>query len=1479
MEQNATGFRRGMRVIGDEAEQARVEGDAQRTLDALVRGVDRARNELAAGDGEAFVLYAYFAFRACEVYESLGRSEPVADVAGELWRRSRAHESPLVQLGAAQILARVHALHGRLDAAVQHAVSVPALLEAVEEAVARPEHGLFEGFVERGRIAKLLLLLVHHIYYIEKNHPACVDVCRALLRIAPDDAEAAAILAFSTTFTGDSTAAVGAYRRALELDPLRGGLTTGLATALAEVGRLDEALDVQSLAIEQKPDELIYRVNRAQLHRMLGNEAAAIVDYDHVLEALNGAAVVAGPDPTDGAAPEPYVWRMSPQEVAVHAAVSRLGCLAEISPPELVAEEALSLLEGADESTRRDVNRILGDALRRAGRTKEACDAYAQVLAAGDESSETRITLCEWLAECGQIDDAVRELAVLADAAEPFPEPEAARKILADLVGRFPSHMGALRARGQAEYATTRPAQAVATLSQVLERCPDDGWALLWRGLAWVSHSNEPEPAEQGWNDGFSLTRVRHALMDLARAAQVDGDHRQRARHACGWLLERAMWSPRLRDMLMIDLSVTEHLTAALPGLDIPFEALHKAHTEDNPERRWYEASSELDVARAGMEALGLPLLAALADTMRADSLIQLHRMQEAIDALERAEKAVPLMALDPDHLVGDELGLLTRSAHSEGSEYFVFPYETLELATHLIAEMVDYLNQLRVEATVRLGNAEEALGTADKFILERGRPQRARLVFQKAVVLRDSGRYDEALSLLDSLTDDSLTLDEELWRENLRVTILMNCERLDDAHTLARQVLDRIPADLAYERTVLQANLSGALVMLNRPEEALRVLDGMEFVPEITRQQQKMWHYMRASALAQLGEYARALVDFRAALSIAEELRQTLKGVDARISWQAEHVSLHQEAMNCALRAGDVNTLFELLERSKAQAFLDQLDADGTVLDDRTEELRTHLMGARVRRAVLRELASAPDPAAELELLHAYARHGGRWSVNRGGTETADVPVTPVLVEVRLEEEQLTVRRLESLYDSALVVGHMATADRVMGAEEIGDQLRLMGEGSALLVEYLIMDECVLVFFLRAGDSVPRMERIDLPESELVSLVTELLPPRTGGTSRPISATVLERFAPLVEPLLRHSRPGDVLWVVPHRVLHQVPLHAVPVDGVPLLRTRAVCYTPSAAVLSRCQKARAARLVDRKAAGLGDRWTSASVFGDSRSDLPHSRFEAREVAALFGTRALLGSEAKASTLLERVARPDCPDVLHLACHGRFSAARSLESGVLLAPETGAVQGGAALTAEDIMRLSLSTDLVVLSACDSGRSEARAGDELIGLARALLQAKAPSVLVSLWPVSDLSTCLLMESFYRRAKGTRSTTLADALRWAQLTVADLTAEKVIEYCDRRIGEAEGVERTLLQLDRADIQILAGDFSSVVALYRELAENSATPASDAVRRIKAGALRKLPLLELRAMTDEEVDYSVKPFSDPYYWASFVLVGDWR
>jgi CHAT domain-containing protein/tetratricopeptide (TPR) repeat protein len=181
---------------------------------------------------------------------------------------------------------------------------------------------------------------------------------------------------------------------------------------------------------------------------------------------------------------------------------------------------------------------------------------------------------------------------------------------------------------------------------------------------------------------------------------------------------------------------------------------------------------------------------------------------------------------------------------------------------------------------------------------------------------------------------------------------------------------------------------------------------------------------------------------------------------------------------------------------------------------------------------------------------------------------------------------------------------------------------------------------------------------------------------------------------------------------------------------------------------------------------------------------LPGTRAEGERIAALLGVQAWLAGEVLEARLKEQRS----PRILHLATHGFFFKDQPhdpeserwenplLRSGLLLAGYNTWLARGelppeaedGMLTAEDVTGLDLlDTELVVLSACETGLGLVHVGEGVFGLRRAFVLAGARTLMMSLWKVPDQQTQELMVDFYHRILQGQPRT--EALRQAQLAL--------------------------------------------------------------------------------------------------------------
>jgi CHAT domain-containing protein len=160
---------------------------------------------------------------------------------------------------------------------------------------------------------------------------------------------------------------------------------------------------------------------------------------------------------------------------------------------------------------------------------------------------------------------------------------------------------------------------------------------------------------------------------------------------------------------------------------------------------------------------------------------------------------------------------------------------------------------------------------------------------------------------------------------------------------------------------------------------------------------------------------------------------------------------------------------------------------------------------------------------------------------------------------------------------------------------------------------------------------------------------------------------------------------------------------------------------------------------------------------------LPGTKKEVESIAVFaqkVGIKTKVFQELQANE--ENLKKLQNPDILHIATHGFFHDESEVEiknpllrSGLILAgaelaikkllPDT---QENGILTAQEVLGLDLeNTELVALSACETGLGEIKNGEGVYGLQRAFLQAGAKSIIVSLWKVDDAATQEFMSSFY------------------------------------------------------------------------------------------------------------------------------------
>jgi CHAT domain-containing protein len=327
-----------------------------------------------------------------------------------------------------------------------------------------------------------------------------------------------------------------------------------------------------------------------------------------------------------------------------------------------------------------------------------------------------------------------------------------------------------------------------------------------------------------------------------------------------------------------------------------------------------------------------------------------------------------------------------------------------------------------------------------------------------------------------------------------------------------------------------------------------------------------------------------------------------------------------------------------------------------------------------------------------------------------------------------------------------------------------------------------------------------------------------------------------------------------DKLILIPHRYLHLVPLHALPINSEAgtsqpqIIMDRfpkGVRYAPS------CQLLQLAKTRKRP------NFTHLFAIQNPTKDLTFADFEVAAIQSYFDSTSILEKDAATKAALDDIPL-NTFHCVHFSCHGYFNSnpSQANKSVLILADaelDSSFIEFDSehhllfdgklldldkCLTLDAIFSLKFQLDrcrLVVLSACETGLIDFHnTSDEYIGLVSGFLFAGSPSVVSSLWKVDQVSTAFLFIKFYENLKsypelgeGDVAMALQDAQSWLRNLTSE-EGEKLLEKIQPQIESLfPGKPRT-------------------------------------ARAFKTSALKRIK------------ESGIYPFSEPYYWAAFTATG---
>ena len=501
----------------------------------------------------------------------------------------------------------------------------------------------------------------------------------------------------------------------------------------------------------------------------------------------------------------------------------------------------------------------------------------------------------------------------------------------------------------------------------------------------------------------------------------------------------------------------------------------------------------------------------------------------------------------------------------------------------------------------------------------------------------------------------------------------------------------------------------------------------GLPVLHQQTQQQLGHAHLL----LGNFAEAERILLD---AITDIEQSRSTLVQERMRAAFLGDKLAAYEDLIGLYLQrqqVGDPARAFDMAERAKSRALADVLsgqiqpmllnhaDAESAV-QTRLRALQSELDTAYT--ALLRNEGERDQESTQAKAL-ALERELSRLQLQLPASKTSDANSEP--------HEHDTLARLP---DDAVVISYMICGDDIV---------------AFVVAQHHVVDARIVTQITKIQ---PLMEKLQAQWNRFregaafTQRHMPLLIQSAQSVLHELHAALLDPISQLFGQALSTLHTHKLV-IVPHGLLHHVPFHALFNGNTDhyVIDDYEVSYIPSATLWGLCQQR------------LAPEASRAAVFGVSDVLIPAAEAEAHAVAQQLPGASLRVNES--ATLAEFQSHaPGCA-MVHLACHGFFRADNPLFSALKLHDGW--------LMAADVPMLDLRGALVTLSACESGRSQVLAGDELVGLSRAFLGAGAATLVTSLWLVHDETTATLMQTFY--AHLTNHVARAAALRQAQLAL--------------------------------------------------------------------------------------------------------------
>jgi CHAT domain-containing protein/Tfp pilus assembly protein PilF len=515
--------------------------------------------------------------------------------------------------------------------------------------------------------------------------------------------------------------------------------------------------------------------------------------------------------------------------------------------------------------------------------------------------------------------------------------------------------------------------------------------------------------------------------------------------------------------------------------------------------------------------------------------------------------------------------------------------------------------------------------------------------------------------------------------------------------------------------------------------------------------------------------QYLSALACYEKAIDIIDLIRSQLSLDDYKAGFARDKLKVYESLLHLLvmLKAKESTSrydeeIFQVAEKAKARAFLEGLE----------------------ERSNSSQRYSTPEFRAEQN------------DISKKITLTISGLAQPSLAEdqrrillARLEKEEQDYMSFLNKMKSKEPARPSLNSLETISIDKIQNQM--LDQKTAVL-EFFLGERESYVFLITKTDFIlrPLPSRADIENSLRAYLKMLSTWPKRKFQGVPAAKRIYQDLVCSFEGFI--SSPLEHLIIVPDGVLYYLPFETLVRDervGHPkhryLIELYKISYAPSASSLAFLANERIEKRNPKRLLAIGNPDYSlilsqagklSKAYGDALreiyldngfdfSPLPFTKREVLQISRYFPRDQVdiyLDTKAK-EEVIKKTALDDY-QIIHFACHGFQDEKLPFRSALVLSLD-GDVEEDGFLQVREIYDLRLNADLVVLSACQTGRGKLENGEGILGLPRVFFYAGARSTVSTLWKINDKSTSDLMRYFYRYLSEGKDK--AQALRLAKI----------------------------------------------------------------------------------------------------------------